>query len=488
MAIQSYTSPIDIKWNTDGQGNRIKIPIYNEQHMIAQGYFTLNQIPDYGDKVIINGLYEIDDGVPDATQFKVNYDMGIVNFHESHEGEVITINQYSGRGIWSVSSKKVYDDSTGQPIDANQTLQDFINKVKEYQYENWDSTKVYTPNKIVSYNGSTFICIQQTLNHEIPTNTDFWSVLAAGTSWKGIYNNLTQYELRDIVYYDEQKTIYYCIKRSLGNLPTNTEYWQSMISVLEETTYATQQGDYAKEQGNYAKNEGDTLANIIANFTYIEEYNVNTQYQPKNMVYYNGSTYINKVACQGINPSNSTYWQLIAAGYILRGNYSDLEQYHLKDIVFYGATNKLYECIQETTAGITPLDNTHWIEKMDVSNLIQLVNDYTNDITSLYVAHDVGVEITHNLNDYVTCHCVTINGGGYGHGGYGGIFGYGESPAYEVKSRVMYDITNPTNKIQIFLDEGFSGTPTITTVNSKTYDISFSNDVAELRVYLRTNS
>lgn len=46
--------------------------------------------------------------------------------------------------------------------------------------------------------------------------------------------------------------------------------------------------------------------------TYRGTYNSGTYYNPYDIVYYNGSSYINLLACSGIVPTNMTYWGMIA--------------------------------------------------------------------------------------------------------------------------------------------------------------------------------
>lgn len=368
MAIQSYTSPVDIKWNTDSQGNKVSIPITNEQHQVAQNCITLNQIPDYFYKVQIDGLYEIEDGTPDKMQFKVNYDMGIVTFDSSHEAEVVTINQYNGRGMWQTSAKRIYDDTNLNLTSTTQTLQDFINKVKEYQFENWNSAKIYKPNAIVYYHGSTFVCLKQTLNHEIPTNTEYWTPFATGTYWKGLYDGNSTYDLRDIVYYEPEQATYICIKQAtVRTLPTNTTYWEKVFSVKEVSNYAKNQGDYALEQGDYAKQEGNTLAQIIADFTYIGEYDENVQYVPKNVVIYNGSTYINKITCKNISPTDTFYWQILASGFVYKGDYDNTKSYELRDMVYYKPEKTIYFCIKKSQGNL-PINTEYWLKSLSIKS------------------------------------------------------------------------------------------------------------------------
>lgn len=243
MSIQSYNSPIDVQWNIDSQGNKITVPISDEQHMVAQGYFTLNQIPDYIDKVIINGMYEIDYGIPDETQFKVNYEMGTVFFHESHEGKMITINSYSGRGLWRISAKRIYDDETNLLIDTDKSLQGFMDSLKNIQSEfdkfqsqgNYSPTITYSKYNIVIYNNDTYMSLQDNnLNHQPDTSSGYWNLIAKsgdkGSSihLRGTYSPIIQYKQLDIVKY--QNNLYIAKQDNMNIIPVDGLIWELILT------------------------------------------------------------------------------------------------------------------------------------------------------------------------------------------------------------------------------------------------------------------
>ena len=95
----------------------------------------------------------------------------------------------------------------------------------------------YYPNDVVTYNGSSYICILQSTGN-LPTNSTYFTLLAqAGTNgtngtngtsfiWRGAYSGATAYVANDVVSYNN--STYICILASTGNLPTNTTYWSLM--------------------------------------------------------------------------------------------------------------------------------------------------------------------------------------------------------------------------------------------------------------------
>jgi len=273
----AFDSPILIKWNEEMQR------IQNEQQVITTGaIITLSQIPSEYQKVQIENMTEIKENkaIAATSQFKVNYRNGIITFHEDKIGQQITIQQYYGRGYILYSSDRIYDSSTGQDINTVKTLQDYIDSIRALGY-------------------------------------------------KGDYSNIETYLPNSIIYYPLEKAIYRCIKLSVGNLPTNLEYWQIMVSVKTEAEYAVIQGDYAKLEGDYANDKGDyanaqgalantATANANATSNAIKVYEVydNTQpYIPLNKVSFNRNSYVNIVACTGVSPSldtDNSNWILMA--------------------------------------------------------------------------------------------------------------------------------------------------------------------------------
>ena len=67
--------------------------------------------------------------------------------------------------------------------------------------------------------------------------------------WKGAYNGSTAYAVDDVVSYNGSS--YICILASTGNLPTNTTYFQPMASGgTDLSTTLTTQGDIVYRDGS----------------------------------------------------------------------------------------------------------------------------------------------------------------------------------------------------------------------------------------------
>ena len=86
----------------------------------------------------------------------------------------------------------------------------------------YNPATLYQPYSVVSFNGSTFVCIVTATNF-LPTNTAYWNPMAKTIFWRGTYNNATAYVLNDVVFYNGSS--YICISPITGVLPTNTSYW-----------------------------------------------------------------------------------------------------------------------------------------------------------------------------------------------------------------------------------------------------------------------
>jgi hypothetical protein len=114
----SNTQLLYTQWNTDSNGNKISVLIPNEQHKIVNGQILLSQIPDENNKVTITGMSEVkkSQSITSATQYKVDYITGVVNFDSSREGNTITVTQYYGRGQIFIDASRIVTDASGSNI------------------------------------------------------------------------------------------------------------------------------------------------------------------------------------------------------------------------------------------------------------------------------------------------------------------------------------------------------------------------------------
>ncbi len=106
----------------------------------------------------------------------------------------------------------------------------------------YDNETSYTIGDIVTYQGSSYVCIQNSTGN-IPTNTEYWGKLAEkgvqgeqgpqgekgdkgdkGLNWKGAWNSSTEYAVDDAV--EHNGSSYICIQANTTQEPPNATYWE----------------------------------------------------------------------------------------------------------------------------------------------------------------------------------------------------------------------------------------------------------------------
>lgn len=278
MAID-YKSPIIILWNTDSSGNPVSEEILNESKQVVQNTIVLTQIPDKFYRVLITGFVEIEqhEEITSETQFKVNYQNGIITFHPSQEGQTINIDKYFGRGVIFTPASRIYTgvDSSGN---ITQTLYDIIELGKsaidnleeldtivsnaqsiiddvKYVGE-YNELLSYKKNNTVSLNGYSYLAFQDVpigVSPPIPPtiSNDYWGMVSAkgdkgddgdkgekgdkgdkGVNWKGEYSSVVNYIADDVV--ENAGSSWICISPTVGNppptLPTTSNTWWELFA------------------------------------------------------------------------------------------------------------------------------------------------------------------------------------------------------------------------------------------------------------------
>jgi hypothetical protein len=335
------------------------------------GYALLSEIPDMLTRVQILNMFEVNE-VPDTglsvTQYKVDYSMGLVQFHPSMIGETVTVS-YSGTGGTYFPASRVWTKSLNG-INVDETLDQLLSAADNFNYQGvYDNTKVYYKRNIVSYIGVLYLCIQDTTAGILPTNSTYW-VKVAYQSFKNTYSSTTTYNAGDIVNDSTLQKLYICLADGTTNIPlTNTSKWQLIIDVSSivntlnttntnvtnaenarvsaentrvsqentrvsqessrvtaesgrvsaESTRVSQENTRQSQETTRQNQEATRQSNETARQTAISNvihrgpYNSSTSYAVNNSVSYNGSTYRCIQASTGNLPTNPTYWTLEAA-------------------------------------------------------------------------------------------------------------------------------------------------------------------------------
>ena len=132
----------------------------------------------------------------------------------------------------------------------------------------WQSTTTYVPNDVVSYIGSSYICIATNTNQYPFNGSSYWSVLAeqgmpgagspgepgapgpAGLYWMGQWNSSTSYGTDQAVEYNGSS--YIAISYGTNNIPSSSPtYWQLLAQKGAQGSQGPQgfQGDAGGPQG-----------------------------------------------------------------------------------------------------------------------------------------------------------------------------------------------------------------------------------------------
>lgn len=100
-----------------------------DTRMIKNGQIFLEEVPDFFNKVTINGYTEITSGTPTSSQFLVDYQFGFVTFNQSKNNTVVTAT-YLGTGVVLTSANRVYTQ-TDADGNVTQTLQDLVDAIQQ---------------------------------------------------------------------------------------------------------------------------------------------------------------------------------------------------------------------------------------------------------------------------------------------------------------------------------------------------------------------
>jgi len=257
----TFRDPVYWDWYRDAKGNKTSVLRTNESHVVVNNYIVLMEIPDEYYKVQIEGMSEIpwDKSITNPNQFKVFYTIGWIEFHPSMEGKNVLIKQYYSKGICYIPASRIYTefDNNGN---VTETLQKYVDSLKVFQYKGiYSDEKTYYTNHQVYYNGSTYICLRDGVKGNNPTDTNTWRVLAGGLNRKGNFDYTIRYNERDIVWYEENHTLYLCKRKPpIGTLPTNQNYWDELLTLNDVVSLINNKIDEIENRMSTIENDYNT--------------------------------------------------------------------------------------------------------------------------------------------------------------------------------------------------------------------------------------
>ena len=110
--INAYGDATITNWELDDNGQKISIPMVNERKQVIGNKIVLEGLPDEQYRLFIDGFVEIDikEKIIESNQFKVAYrnGTGVVFFHESLDGQWITVGKYFSKGQYYLPASRIW--------------------------------------------------------------------------------------------------------------------------------------------------------------------------------------------------------------------------------------------------------------------------------------------------------------------------------------------------------------------------------------------
>jgi len=377
-------------------------------------------------------LTEVDDKsrILSSEDFYVDYKLGKVYMHPSIEGLMLEFN-YKGTGLVLYPASRIYLDGNN----PDETLGTIVNdSVKQLNDNKLLIDTAITNAETATSNANTSANLAQTKADLAQQKADLADTATLNANTATQNANTATTNAQTATTNAESATAN--TNLAITNAETATLNANNQATHAQaQGDYAKTQGDYAKAEGNYAslqgdyaKAEGDKAKLETSNLTTIKTnvetaisnadtatanantattnantattnaqtattnaetattnannavnqlnhkgaYSSTTTYQPRNIVTYNGSSYMNIVSSTGILPTNLNNWQLIGSkgdkgdkgdtgqtgtSFIWKGEYSNDASYVVNDVVQYNGSS--YICISNCI-GIIPTDTSNW--------------------------------------------------------------------------------------------------------------------------------
>ena len=256
---------------------------------------------------------------------------------------------------------------------------DWQRLVDGQQFEgDYNTGTTYQKGDIVYSGGYLYVAKQNSLNND-PTNITYWDVYTKGFEFQGSWNGATQYRPGDVVTYGGNSFVVKETKRPLGNLPTDTNWYDKITSGLlwtgtwlNGTDYKP--GDLVKYGGKVYQclNENNSNApDVNSDFTLFSDglrwrdsYSASASYITGDVIRFGGRAYVcissyDNDGSTSNQPPNTDIWELLIDGFLWQGVYNTSQDYQRGDVVEYAGSS--FICINDNVNNVTPgTDASKW--------------------------------------------------------------------------------------------------------------------------------
>jgi len=399
-----------------------------EDLKVLNNRLVLTEIPNALYKVNITGYVEKDmNGYKlgtklNANEFIVDYGLGIVVFSSSVVDNTLVHVVYKGMGYVMYPASRIYYHNTSQDIidnlqnviDKSASAIDTVNNLTK-NIETGNTLKTDLDNRISSGN-MTKSNLDSSISSANTSKTNLDNSTSTANATKNSLDtsistaNTTKTDL------DNSNTTANTTKTNLTNINTTATTTNSTLtttnttatntnttlnntitsantaktnldgSISTATTTKTNLDTSVTNATNINNTLGVTTTNgqtkiqEIDNMVHLGAYNNSTAYKKRNMVSYNGSTYICILDSTGNLPTNTTYWTLVAQkGIDGTGSIVSIGSSN-GDLTVTGTTNLDLSISKKGQAnGVATLDGTGKIPLTQIPNInTQIANVVTN--------------------------------------------------------------------------------------------------------------
>ena len=279
-----------------------------ESFVVKDNKVLLSEIPSEKDHVnaidVDNNelYYEIYDGIPDEREFIVDYRFGIITFHPYANDKNIKFT-YVGTGNYYLPAKRVWTKQNNGVVE--ETLGDIIESGKEV-IEKLPQVEIITNNAIAATENANNVAALITSAEEDRVIAEANRVDAENLRISNEEERQLQESIRQSQELEREDNEN--LRKTAEIDRKNAESTRVSNELIRESQEATRQDNELVRQSNEEDRQSrDT------EFQVWEEYDSDKLYKPLNKVVFQGSSYICKVECQGVIPTDTDYWLKIAS-------------------------------------------------------------------------------------------------------------------------------------------------------------------------------
>lgn len=277
--ITGYNDPIKIQLNYDNEGKPISKEMQPETHTIINNKITLIQIPDEFYRVVVNGMTELhsyDDSPIQPNNFRVNYQNGLVTFHNSLEGQTIIVNKYWGRGIILTPATRIYS-RVNEAGEAVETMQDLIDVGKGAMDELDEAIEAM--GSIEELNNKLLETIDNANNKDDILNTTINNSMQKNSVLNTTINNAVQERVKLNSSINNAESTRYVLEKMVDDIETGLPFVENFIASHNQQKFILTKGQYKDAPMTQVFVQGVNI-NYIEDFILIDD-------EERNKIYIN---------------------------------------------------------------------------------------------------------------------------------------------------------------------------------------------------------